>query len=93
MQHPHHASLTQHTGRATEDETGHENLGPYLLRVVWPLAALSTLFLGLRAYCKLSRRHRLWWDDYILIASWVRTRTVGTVLHFSHNGQALTRYL
>ncbi|KAK4032729.1 hypothetical protein C8A01DRAFT_20235 [Parachaetomium inaequale] len=72
MPHP-HASLTQtqHTGRATEGEAGHENLGPYLLRVVWPLAALSTLFLGLRAYCKLSRRHRLWWDDYILIASWV----------------------
>ena len=73
MPHP-HTSLTQHTGRATE--AGHENLGPYLLRVVWPLAALSTLFLGLRAYCKLSRRHRLWWDDYILIASWVRTSCI-----------------
>lgn len=58
-----------HSGRAAEAE--HENLGPYLLRVVWPLAALSTLFLALRLYCKLSRRHRLWWDDYILLAGWV----------------------
>jgi hypothetical protein len=27
----------------------------------------------LRIYAKLSRRQRLWWDDYILIAAWVRT--------------------
>jgi hypothetical protein len=61
--------LTQHPGRAAE--TGQENHGPYLLRVVWALAALSTLLLGLRVYCKLSRCRRLWWDDYVLIAAWV----------------------
>ena len=61
--------LTQHSGRAAE--TQHANLGPYLLRVVWSLAALSSLFLGLRVYCKLSRSNRLRWDDYFLIAGWV----------------------
>jgi hypothetical protein len=60
---------TQHAARA--DEAEHANHGPYLLRVVWALAGLSTLFLGLRVYCKLSRSRRLWWDDHILIAAWV----------------------
>ncbi|KAK4099175.1 hypothetical protein N658DRAFT_475911 [Parathielavia hyrcaniae] len=54
-----------------DDGSDHQNHGPYLLRVIWPLAALSTLFLALRLYCKLSRRHRLFWDDYFLLASWV----------------------
>lgn len=53
-------------------QTGGDHLGPYLLRVVWPLAALSGLFLGLRVYCKLRRRRQLWWDDHVLVASWVR---------------------
>ena len=67
---PRPQSSTQHPGRAAAG-TSHENHGPYLLRVVWALAALSTLLLGLRLYCKLSRRRRLWWDDYVLIAAWV----------------------
>ncbi|KAL2197354.1 hypothetical protein P885DRAFT_35112 [Corynascus similis CBS 632.67] len=75
MPHPPHVSPTRHLGRATETTTetasAHDNLGPYLLRVIWPLAALSTLFLGLRVYCKLSRRRRLWWDDNFLIAGWI----------------------
>src|SRR5581483_10206678 len=49
-----------------------ENLGPYLNRVIWSLAALSGLFLGLRLFSKLWRHRALWWDDYVLIASWVR---------------------
>ncbi|KAL1841238.1 hypothetical protein VTJ49DRAFT_7306 [Mycothermus thermophilus] len=47
------------------------NLGPYLNRVIWSLAGLATLFLGLRVYCKLLRKRALWWDDYFLIASWI----------------------
>ncbi|KAL2132355.1 hypothetical protein VTI74DRAFT_3926 [Chaetomium olivicolor] len=47
------------------------NLGPYLNRVIWTLAALAALFLGLRMYCKFLRSRQLWWDDYFLIASWV----------------------
>jgi len=37
----------------------------------WTLTCLATAFLGLRIYCKLSQRRRLWWDDYILIGAWM----------------------
>ena len=49
----------------------HDHAGPRLLAAMWPLLALAALFLGLRLYCKISRHNRLWWDDYLLIASWV----------------------
>ena len=49
----------------------HDNAGPRLLSSIWPLLGLAALFLGLRIYCKVSRHNRLWWDDYVLIASWV----------------------
>ena len=53
-----------------------ENLGPHLNRVIWVLAGLSGLFLGLRLFCKLWKRRPLWWDDIFLIASWVRPLTM-----------------
>ncbi|KAJ4360792.1 uncharacterized protein N0V89_001359 [Didymosphaeria variabile] len=37
---------------------------------LWSLWAGATLFLGLRLYCKITRRHGLWYDDYILILAW-----------------------
>ncbi|KAI0526008.1 hypothetical protein F5B22DRAFT_588742 [Xylaria bambusicola] len=37
----------------------------------WSLTALAAVFLSLRLYCKLSRSRGLWWDDYILIGSFV----------------------
>lgn len=37
----------------------------------WTFASLSALFLGLRIFCKFKSRRNLWWDDYVLIASWV----------------------
>jgi hypothetical protein len=77
---------TQHAAR--DDEAEHKNHGPYLLRVVWALAGLSTLFLGLRVYCKLSRSRRLWWDDYILIAAWVSHGSCASL--DGTNGMALT---
>jgi hypothetical protein len=49
----------------------HDNAGPKLNAVVWTLTALSGLVLGLRVYCRLSRRKGLWWDDGFLIAAWV----------------------
>ena len=49
----------------------HDHAGPRLIAAMWPLLALAALFLGLRLYCKISRHNRLWWDDYMLIASWV----------------------
>ncbi|GAB1317733.1 Rhodopsin domain-containing protein [Madurella fahalii] len=69
--------LTRQLGRSTQ--AGVDNLGPYLLHVVWSLVALSGLFLGLRAYCKLRRRRPLWWDDHFLTASWI-TLVISVVL-------------
>lgn len=46
---------------------------------IWSLFVGTTAFLALRIWCKITRRHGLWWDDYILIASWVSTRLLRSV--------------
>jgi hypothetical protein len=40
---------------------------------LWSLFAGATIFLALRIWCKLTRRHGLWYDDYILLVTWVCT--------------------
>ncbi|KAF3033924.1 hypothetical protein E8E11_001640 [Didymella keratinophila] len=45
--------------------------GPLIVGITWWLTFLCGGFLGLRVYAKLSRRRGLWWDDWILIFSWV----------------------
>lgn len=47
------------------DPTNEVNAG------LWTLFAVTTLFLAARLWCKITRRHGLWWDDHILIFSWV----------------------
>lgn len=37
---------------------------------VWTLLGVATIFLVLRLYCRVVRSKQLWWDDYILVASW-----------------------
>ncbi len=54
-----------------DDGLPHPDLGPQLNAVFWILTTLSLLFLSLRIYCKVYRGRYLWWDDYVLIASWV----------------------
>lgn len=49
-----------------------EGLGLELNVVVWLLLASSGLFLSLRLYCKFLKNRGFWWDDYVLVASWVR---------------------
>ena len=39
---------------------------------IWALAGFSAAFLGLRVFGKLRRGRKLWWDDHILVAAWVR---------------------
>jgi hypothetical protein len=39
---------------------------------LWCLFAGATILLGLRIWVKLTRSHGLWYDDYILVTSWVR---------------------
>jgi hypothetical protein len=40
---------------------------------LWTLWAGATLFLGLRVWCKVTRRTGLWYDDWMLVISWVST--------------------
>lgn len=54
------------------DMAGETN-GPTLLAASWVLTILAFILLALRFYCKLSRGRPLWWDDYTLSVSWVRT--------------------
>jgi hypothetical protein len=79
--------LTRQSGPGTQ--AGNDNLGPYLNRVVWSLAALSGLFLALRVYCKLLRRRQLWWDDHFLIASWVCNSAFSAILSCMPNSRIL----
>ncbi|KAH7380436.1 hypothetical protein DE146DRAFT_624766 [Phaeosphaeria sp. MPI-PUGE-AT-0046c] len=37
---------------------------------LWTLFAGATIFLALRVWIKITRRHGLWYDDYILLISW-----------------------
>ena len=45
--------------------------GPVTLVAVWCLCAVSAGFLAMRLYAKITRQQGLWWDDHILITSWV----------------------
>ncbi|KAF4981688.1 hypothetical protein FZEAL_2575 [Fusarium zealandicum] len=48
-----------------------DDRGVRLLASCWSLTAASALLLFLRIYCKLWRGRGLWWDDHLLITSWV----------------------
>lgn len=54
------------------DATHQESRGPEVDIALWSLTAASSLFLTLRIYCKSYKHKDLWWDDWILILSWVR---------------------
>ncbi|RMZ70958.1 integral membrane [Pyrenophora seminiperda CCB06] len=45
--------------------------GPVIVGVTWMLTILAGGFLGTRVYAKISRKQGLWWDDHILIVSFV----------------------
>ncbi|KAK4128873.1 hypothetical protein N657DRAFT_560674 [Parathielavia appendiculata] len=48
-----------------------DDLGPKVEIVSWLLIGLSAVFLGLRVFCKFRTHRALWWDDHVLIVSWV----------------------
>lgn len=58
--------------RANNDEV-HTFVNPFVPMNIglWALFAGATVFLVLRLWCKVTRRHGLWYDDYILVVSWV----------------------
>jgi hypothetical protein len=52
----------------------HDDYGPQLNYGIWLLTGLAGGFLALRIYCKFLRHRGLWWDDHVLVASWVRRK-------------------
>ncbi|KAK3990830.1 hypothetical protein QBC44DRAFT_58099 [Cladorrhinum sp. PSN332] len=52
---------------------------------IWLLTALSAAFLALRVYCKFLRHRGLWWDDHVLIASWISLMTSCAFISVSIN--------
>ncbi|KAK4214202.1 hypothetical protein QBC37DRAFT_284397 [Rhypophila decipiens] len=50
----------------------HDDRGPALVASAWTMTVFASTFLALRVWCKVWLGGRgLWWDDWILIASWV----------------------
>ena len=54
-----------------DSDVNTEDRGPLLVAVSWLLVTVSVIFLSLRIHCKFKRKRNLWWDDYILILSWL----------------------
>lgn len=65
------AGRAQSTAAEASDGLPHEDHGPILNIVFWTLTGTSLLFMSLRLWCKYIRGRYLWWDDYVLIASWI----------------------
>ncbi|KKA29331.1 hypothetical protein TD95_005410 [Thielaviopsis punctulata] len=65
------AAVQPQTGLSDTAELPHNSKATYLMVSVWVLCAISFLFLALRIYCKLASRRGLWWDDHMLLASWI----------------------
>jgi hypothetical protein len=57
------------------------NLGPQLNGITWFLFGSATVFMTLRLYCKFLNGRGFWWDDYVLVLSWVCPQSP------SHNGR------
>jgi hypothetical protein len=43
-----------------------------VISAMWSMLAVSSVFLAMRVYCRAFRTRAMWWDDYLLIAGWVR---------------------
>jgi hypothetical protein len=59
--------------RRKHDKTAHHYVDPSveLNTGLWTLFAGATAFLALRIWIKITRRHGLWYDDHILLVTWV----------------------
>lgn len=81
------AAVARNTVEGFIDPTIRVNAG------IWTLCLTATTFLALRLWCKIDRKHGLWWDDYILIASWVSDKPLPTQCatpNQSQSGEVLT---
>ncbi|KAF1927660.1 uncharacterized protein M421DRAFT_64860 [Didymella exigua CBS 183.55] len=59
--------------RNHDEENTHGYVNPEVpLNIgLWSLYAGATFFLALRVWIKVTRRHGLWWDDWILLVTWI----------------------
>ncbi|KUI55848.1 hypothetical protein VP1G_03182 [Cytospora mali] len=51
------------------ESDGHD-LGPIAISMCWAMTSVAALFLGTRLYVKFTAHRGMWWDDYVLLASW-----------------------
>ena len=51
--------------------TASYDYAPAIIATSCVFLALSTIALGLRLFCKWLKSGRLWWDDFVLVGSWV----------------------
>ncbi|SPO01697.1 uncharacterized protein DNG_04370 [Cephalotrichum gorgonifer] len=56
--------------------------GPRFITTTWSLTALAAFFLGLRIFSKAWRKKQIWWDDYVLIASWITLATSCSLISY-----------
>ncbi|KAI0127545.1 hypothetical protein BJ170DRAFT_376870 [Xylariales sp. AK1849] len=49
---------------------------------LWMLFAGASAFLGFRLWLKMTRRHGLWWDDYILIVCWLNLLATNALISY-----------
>lgn len=69
----------------------HDNYGPQLVVLSCTLVLASALCLVLRILLKISHRRGLWWDDYLLVASWI-VLTAGVILNVIDVGYGYGRH-
>ncbi|KAK4657613.1 hypothetical protein QC762_000890 [Podospora pseudocomata] len=73
----------------------YEDYSQVLNFVIWVLAGHATIFIFLRLWGKYYRGRRLWWDDYLLIFSWLALmlgcifQTVDTTLGFGRSQHSI----
>jgi hypothetical protein len=64
------------------DRDSNVDYGPQLNVLTWLLVSVSGLFLFTRLYLKNFQHRGLWWDDWILLASWVALTAAAGLLAF-----------
>ncbi|KAK4168751.1 hypothetical protein QBC43DRAFT_105852 [Cladorrhinum sp. PSN259] len=52
-------------------DLGRNPRGVTIYAVLWPLTALSLVFVGLRLFTKFLRRRQFWWDDHLIVIAWI----------------------
>lgn len=72
--------------------------GPEILGIVWGLTFIAGCFLGARFYVKRRHGKGVWWDDHLLVASWVMLVVFAAVTTYcvhvglgSHTSSSLIR--